>query len=904
MLTRLSQRWMQAMLNRPRALLALALVLTVIGGWQAAKLRLDTDLRGLLPADHPVLASLDRVEKSFGSLGSINVIVADADASTRHAFADALADRAAGHPLLASVEHKVPFAYFADHALYYLNKADFAKLEDLVAGWQHAELCQASPSLCVEKPDLAAGEKLREFIAAKQSEAADRIGFKDYFEREELSALALFLHPIKPSSDVEFSVEVAQAMRALAQEVYASPGPWHQNNMRYNLVGPYTAKADEKPIVRHDMVVSGIVAALGVTGLLVLLFRSVRATLILLIPLLVGVAWTLGATNLLLGHLNTMTSLITSVLMGMGIDAGIHFFQLIQREAKSNTNEQIDGEALKGPALGRAIVRAFAQLSAPLLTASLTTIGAFAAMVASRFPAFHEFGVVSILGVFFCVLSMITVFPALVIVLGLSGREAKPLLPIGEHFVVPLIRHPHRICLVVALLCAASVPGVMWMREHGFETNGRELQSDSARKVTESDVFLLSRILKKDVHAAILTGRDPQEIARLRQRLLEHHATRVADHSSVVASIVGLADLLPPPEIDQAQRKEAIAELSRALTPRTWARLEGRDPDLASPQTGVNQDEDDEFVDLHDAIEKPTPGTTNEAAAAKSASTDNSVPAADPAEVTGDSAAAANEAAPAPQKAVLDADQVALLRRMLGAKHVEAANLPPAIREKFIAADGREAILAYPAFDAADMESALRFMDEMDEALHGQTDEIFVGESTVYATMLAMMRDESPSILLAAVLIIAACVALQMRRIGSTLLTLVPLLIATIWIFGFMGTFGLKLTLFNVPLFPAILGIGVDNTVYLMSALQLAGRSQAIEAALLSKIRHTGQAIFYSTLTTVVGFGAFLVADSGGLRSIGMLAMIGIAIAAFAAFFTLPPLMVLVFRRKSPELQP
>ena len=102
-----------------------------------------------------------------------------------------------------------------------------------------------------------------------------------------------------------------------------------------------------------------------------------------------------------------------------------------------------------------------------------------------------------------------------------------------------------------------------------------------------------------------------------------------------------------------------------------------------------------------------------------------------------------------------------------------------------------------------------------------------------------------------------------------------------------MWLVGVKLTLFNVPILPAILGIGVDNAVYLGAAIGSLPRNRT-RADVRVVIGHTGQAIFYATTTTIVGFGAFLVADSGGLRSIGALAVIGIATAAASAFIVLP----------------
>ena len=76
-------------------MLILAVVLTAVAGWLASRLHIDSDLRSLLPAGDPVLVSLDRIETSFGALGSVNIVVKDGTPEQRHAFADELAARIA-----------------------------------------------------------------------------------------------------------------------------------------------------------------------------------------------------------------------------------------------------------------------------------------------------------------------------------------------------------------------------------------------------------------------------------------------------------------------------------------------------------------------------------------------------------------------------------------------------------------------------------------------------------------------------------------------------------------------------------------------------------------------------------------------------------------------------------------
>jgi predicted RND superfamily exporter protein len=158
-----------------------------------------------------------------------------------------------------------------------------------------------------------------------------------------------------------------------------------------------------------------------------------------------------------------------------------------------------------------------------------------------------------------------------------------------------------------------------------------------------------------------------------------------------------------------------------------------------------------------------------------------------------------------------------------------------------------------------------------------------------------MLREEAPIVLGMAALLIAVLVYWQLRSIPLMLLTLVPLAMALWWMLGVMGIIDLRFTLFNMPILPAILGIGVDNGVYLTDKIR---QSPSGPAGLADALDETGRAILAATATTAVGFAAFMVADSGGVRGIGSLAVLGICLAALTALLVLPTVAGLMQRRR------
>ncbi|NJK32301.1 MAG: hypothetical protein HC927_07755 [Deltaproteobacteria bacterium] len=224
---RLREWWIEMVLRHHRAILAIGLLVTLVAGWLAAKLELDSDLRVLLPTDHPVVVAIDHVERNFGAVGSINVVLRGGTEEGRHAFADALDEVIEGDDMLREVDHRFGGEFFIEHALYYLPEPDMRELSELVAAWQHYEFCSAAPDVCVDDPDPEAATKLQAFIDRERAEVRERTNISGYYEREGIDATVVFLRPNDSSANLDFAVAVTERMQERVDAVFARevPGP-------------------------------------------------------------------------------------------------------------------------------------------------------------------------------------------------------------------------------------------------------------------------------------------------------------------------------------------------------------------------------------------------------------------------------------------------------------------------------------------------------------------------------------------------------------------------------------------------------------------------------------------------------------------------------------------------------
>ena len=134
--------------------------------------------------------------------------------------------------------------------------------------------------------------------------------------------------------------------------------------------------------------------ALLVIAILIFIdFRGAYATLLTILPLLVGMAWMLGAMVVLRIDFNPANIMVLPLLVGIGVAYGIY---VVQRYRES-------GEAtFYSKSTGRAVV-----LSA------LTTIVAFASLIIGAHRGIHSLGLVMTIGVIACLVAALALLPSL-----------------------------------------------------------------------------------------------------------------------------------------------------------------------------------------------------------------------------------------------------------------------------------------------------------------------------------------------------------------------------------------------------------------------------------------------------------------------------------------------------------
>ncbi len=174
------------------------------------------------------------------------------------------------------------------------------------------------------------------------------------------------------------------------------------NGSEWRLAGWPILTDHLKGLVWRDLADSLVIAGVAIAVALLLALRHPFSAALAAIPLVGGIVAMLGVMALLSIKFNYANFIVLPLIVGIGIDDGIHIVHRWRQESKENLTKVLNQ-------IGRAIV----------LTSLTTTIG-FGSLISSHYPGLRSIGWVTALGILTCLLAALILLPAV-----LSWIEAK-----------------------------------------------------------------------------------------------------------------------------------------------------------------------------------------------------------------------------------------------------------------------------------------------------------------------------------------------------------------------------------------------------------------------------------------------------------------------------------------------
>ncbi len=607
---------------------------------------------------------------------------------------------------------------------------------------------------------------------------------------------------------------------------------------------PALARAEERSTAR-DIALASVIAIISNALLIIIPFASLVEPAFALTALLVGVAWSFGFTTLVVGHLNLLSAVFTSVLAGIGINFPIHLMARYD-EARRAGNSTRDAIQLSVVNTGSGVVA----------SASIMAL-AFLMPIFTDFRGIAELGLISSAGLFLCLISAMFVFPALLAIRDRNrpapapeSRRPRTLEWLQAVFVRP------RAIVVGSVVATAA--GILFARNVGFDLNLLQLQADGAEAVAY-EMKLLQDAGRSTWFAVSL--------ARTREQA-EQRAAQFA-RLPEVSQTETITNYIPD---EQIEKRALLAKLRPVVGAIRVAPL---------PKPGDPMALDRELSALSFKLAgardaDPSGGAVHTAALIERVR----------AQLKDDPAAVAEYEMRMAEGLGAMLEQ---FKRGLSAGEITEHNLPPILRERFVGSSGSYLVQIYPRGGVWADAPLKRFISAL-----RTVDPDVTGPPVLTFSIASVMREGYERAALLALIGVFLFVMIDFRSLRDTALAVVPLLFGGLWLLETMGLVGWEFNLANLFAVPILIGTAVDNGVNLLYRWR-----EESDKSQLILTKAVGKSVTVSSLTTIAGFAALIPASHRGISSLGWTLAIGVTFVFIATVVVLPALFELLGRRGS-----
>lgn len=345
----------------------------------------------LLPQDLPLIQEFNEVVAKTGGSGPLVVVLEQLNPIQAPEVIGKLARALEKVPGTYFVDSQVPEEFLRNRQLLLVPKAELLQLESLVA--EAIDYARGQFGGFFGEDELFNPIKLQSL--ADQYDIFEDI--KPFHKGSRENNYYIFVKPKGTVTDTDFTEKYVQSIQqAIDQTGLEKDIP----DLTINLTGSLIVRLEENQFIQSDLKKSAVLAALLASFIILVYTRSWFSIPLIIFPLLLSLSYTFALTRLFIGHLNIISGFLVAILMGLGIDYGIHLYIRFKQEL------------LKGKSIPDATELVVTQVGRSGLIAMLTTMSVFSILSFSDFQGFSEFGKIATLGIVCAFFSYYFIFPA------------------------------------------------------------------------------------------------------------------------------------------------------------------------------------------------------------------------------------------------------------------------------------------------------------------------------------------------------------------------------------------------------------------------------------------------------------------------------------------------------------
>ena len=461
--------------RHPKVVAVIGIALWAVALLPASRLKLGFDLVTLLPSSSEAAAAYGEYLRHFGGIRTVFVLVEGADSLHDPGQAQLVQASARISDLLEASDEVASVRSGLeerDIRSYLENTVSRAPLLIRDEGWRDEVRSRLEPE-AIHRRVLEIQRSVQSIMPSRTRRLApfDPLGFAQLLPPPAIVFSGISMDPLTGSFLSQDGNQALIIVEPKADELDAAAGRRLQNAIDLAAArigeefesrfvvravgGPLYAAHDEQ-VIRGDLQSTLSLTALICGGLLVAAFGGAGIPVAVVLGLGAAVTWLAAGISLTVGTLSGVAVGFTAVLVGLGIDTGIH-------GGASFSRRRVEG--LSGQ---EALIAAFRETGPPALAAAATTAAAFGVLLVSKIPPLREVGAVVSAGLLCVVVSTATFGASLALLLSRPRSAMSRVWESLDRGVGALVdsasRRPRSILVAAGAVTLLTLPGVVTLR--------------------------------------------------------------------------------------------------------------------------------------------------------------------------------------------------------------------------------------------------------------------------------------------------------------------------------------------------------------------------------------------------------------------------------------------------------
>ncbi len=921
--------WLAALsAKHNKLLLAFCVVITMVALYLASQLQMKTQIADMMPQDIPQVKEYMKIIEDYSSASTVMITIESKDKNIERmkSCAESIAQRLEDvtvvnpskdqklstkqrfglmlkkHPvpgviydtlpLVKRIDYKIDNDFILEHGLMiqktkdlkntldmfsaislpefieninnnfeqeYVNDADnLASLDgedQAVQGLEGMQKLVASIGEYIDNPD---SQKVAQVVS-------EFVSGQEYFISSDNTMLLMMLQPTVSMNDFDEFMQLGYCINDSLKTIQKE-----NKDLEIGRSGMIILQIDENDALKRDFGWSSIIALVLILVLLIGSFKSWKNPLLSVVTLIIALIWVTGALNIVLGgFLDMMSASFGIVLIGLGIDFGIHFISGFK-----------DGRE-RGLSVADAINDMYNKVGTGVVTGGVTTSAVFYMLAVTGMKSLENMGRAVGTGIVVTLLAMMILLPALIVFFNRKAKARKKSSsnPISNFLQFGFLESAGKsmtklpVALSVIVISAITVyVSFLGGKTVKFEYDMMALEPDGLPSVIAQDSILSKFEMAPDY--ALLSVATEEECRSTIKKL-----KKMGNKTELIGRVEGITEFI---------QSESVQNKNASLI----APFRGQIEKLPIPTTFTKKDAEkleSELVRLHQNIVE-----IGELSISGSGENNKIIRKCDAIVGKKDTESMVLAVAQKVKDIFDNPDKLSLYQKimagvlkekittMCSTDLVTLDNLPEEIRKRYINPKTKEMLITiYPKGNIWN-EKVLRKFVKMTSKI----DDKITGTPSITLLYIDLIKEKGGKAILFGAIAIIIILLIDFRSPTLTILAIIPLFVGTMWMMGLMALFDLKLNMVNFMALPLIIGIGIDDGVHILHRYKIEGRG-----SVPTVMHFTGRAILLTSLTTMIGFGSMAFATHKGIASMGLVLCFGVGSCFISSAFLLPAII-------------